>query len=536
MFMLFCRIGEARVPGPSGPNDPSWHLGVCNPSGLQGKYQILSSIPADIVAVSESHLTKGSARALKGSLKAMRSPFKHVITGAPLAPRSTASEAGQWAGVGFVTTCPARTVSVPWPLDVYESSRVQFMTAYLDQTWITGAVVYGYPTGKTHHDALQRTEALLDFASDHLLTLPGDRFLAGDWNYQPHELQVSQKLAEAGWIEVQALHFNRTGAPPMPTCKGRTQKDVCWLSPELAMKFVDVSICNETFADHAVLVSKFRKVGGPTVRYVWPSPMSVDWSNVPDLDEPVVFAAPADPSRQFAELWKQREDMAKCQLADAWLPAMRGRGQQLKPKRTVQQGSPLKTSRSHEVQPRFHGFSILHARWFKQLRRLQNYCRWIENASEQMATADCTHGIALWHSIIKASGFQPNFCAWWPMRQFKHPDDPAWVPPSRPSLQIALRMYDTMLAEVRLLESRLHASRTAHKRHRHEVDTNLIFREVARDTAAPVETLLHCTRAKVTDVDVEESAVVLDRSVSLQESEPVWIAGSAVSVIHAEGD
>lgn len=346
------------MPRPSDNDDQSWRLGVCNPSGLSGKFQIIGSLHANIVAVSETHLTKGSKSALQGSLKTMRSPYKHLITGAPLAPRSTASEAGAWSGVAFLTTCPSRTIGVPWPLDAYESGRIQFMTACIDHGWVTGAVVYGYPTGKTHHDALPRTEALLDFASDHILTLPGDRFLAGDWNYEPHELQVTKKLADSGWIEVQTLHCIRTGMSPVPTCKGRTQKDFCWLSPELAMKFLDVKVCNESFADHALLVSRFRLQNGPSVRYLWPCPQPVDWTNVDDLAQPLVFAPPADPTVQFAQLWKQREALAQQRLATDWHSSMNGRGQQTRPKRTVVPCSPLRSSRSHEVQPAFHGFSF----------------------------------------------------------------------------------------------------------------------------------------------------------------------------------
>ena len=198
--------------------------------------------------------------------------------------------------------------------------------------------------------------------------------------------------------------------------------------------------------------------------------------------------------------------------------------------------SPLKSSRSHEVQPVYHGFSLLHARWFKQLRRIQNYCRWVENAVQSPEAMNVLHGISLWHSILQAPGFVPNFCAWWPMREFKHPEDPMFVPACRPDIKTAYRLFDTFLAEVRMLETRLQTAKAAHRRHRHEVDKNLIFREVAKDKASPVEVLLQREHAQVESVDEQESAVVLDRPVNLNATEPVWIAGSTVSVIHAESD
>lgn len=254
-LLLCCRIGEAQVPGPA--VDTTWSIGICNPSGLQGKYQILNSIDADVLAISESHLTKGSTRGFATSLKAMSSRYKKVLTGAPLAARANSSEAGQYAGVAFAATVPSRTVAAPWPPDVYETSRIQFGSFFTSVGWATGAVVYGYPAGKTHADAHHQTEQLLDFAFSHLQTLHGPRFFSGDWNFEPSDLEVVARLQAAGWVEVQDLFQARTGAPVQPTCKGVTRKDHLWLSPELVLAFLDLTIDHETFADHSVLVARF---------------------------------------------------------------------------------------------------------------------------------------------------------------------------------------------------------------------------------------------------------------------------------------
>ena len=84
-MLLMCRVGEARVPGPD--VESTWSLGICNPSGLYGKQAILTQIKADVLAISESHLSKTGARQLTTSLRSLRSPFKHMLTGAPMAPR-----------------------------------------------------------------------------------------------------------------------------------------------------------------------------------------------------------------------------------------------------------------------------------------------------------------------------------------------------------------------------------------------------------------------------------------------------------------
>ena len=190
-----CRLGEARVPG---PDNAPWCLGIGNPSGLQGKYHVLSNVPADVMALSETHLTSRARSGFASSLRSMRSRFKHVLTGAPLLPRSTASDAGEWGGVAFTSAYPCRTMAVPWPPDVYETGRLQFGSFFTPASWVSGAVLYGYPEGRNHPNAHAQTEALLDFAVDHLLDFPGPKFIGGDWNFQLPDLAVTSKLRAHG--------------------------------------------------------------------------------------------------------------------------------------------------------------------------------------------------------------------------------------------------------------------------------------------------------------------------------------------------
>ena len=111
------RIGEASVPGPSSDSS-HWTLGVVNPSGLQGKSHIMSTVPADVIAISETHLTASSKNTFFNSLKATRVGFSHFVSGSPMAPRSNASEAGDWAGVAVASKYPCRSLSVQWPPDL----------------------------------------------------------------------------------------------------------------------------------------------------------------------------------------------------------------------------------------------------------------------------------------------------------------------------------------------------------------------------------------------------------------------------------
>jgi len=400
---------------------------------------------------------------------------------------------------------------------------------------VTGAVVYGYPEGRTHPFAHEKTEQLLDFAFDRLSMQPGPRFMAGDWNFAPEALQVSQKLSDAGWVEVQNLWRSQTGADIQMTCKQVSHKDFLWISPELALGFQPISVDHHVFADHSVLIAHFAGGRSQVERFVWPCPKPVPWTQLPPLEQAVDFASPLDPTQQYADLWRCKEALAKAHLGAEWMPSMQGRGQQTQPRRTVGCQAPLKQGRSQDVQPAFFGFSAIHAKQFKQVRRLQNYCRWVDNRTSHTAQ-DMLHGVGLWNSILKATGFWPSFQSWWPGRQYVCPLDPAHIPVHCPSSAVAHQIYDAVLAEVRLLEQRLVLSKQSYRHARHERDKHLIFREVARTPAAPVETLVHRVDAVVTQVDVDESAVELDKPVECLPSEPLWISGVAHDIIHADHD
>ena len=88
LILTMCRIGEGRV---SGPDCDTWKLGVCNPFGLQGKHHVLTSVSANVVAISETRMTKLAKRNLSVGFRSVPSKFKHVLSGAPMSPRSNAT-------------------------------------------------------------------------------------------------------------------------------------------------------------------------------------------------------------------------------------------------------------------------------------------------------------------------------------------------------------------------------------------------------------------------------------------------------------
>lgn len=540
MFNFFsvaqCRIGEAKKPGPSDAKLPgSWTIGVCNPSGLLGKSHLLSGIEADIVSASETHLTTVSRAMLQTSLRS-HSNYTAVVTGAPMAPRVADSGAGTYSGVAVVAKVPSRALCAAWPPDLFATGRVQVVGSLVNNVWITGAVMYGYPQGKLHHNALERTISMLDFLVDHATNVAtGPRYLCGDWNFEANQLPVTQHLWNLGWREAQDLHFQRTGRPPEPTCKHSTRKDFLWLSPELVAMFLDVSLDHERFPDHSVIKARFRLGSEYALRYLWPQPQPVPWMQVPDMGQPIDFAW-EEPTVQYHKLWELREAQAKQALGEKWNTTMAGRGQRLSP--LVRKGwvAPPKKARSQDFQPAFHGYHVQHARWMKQLRRLQNYVRWAQNHHGCSFGDTSLHGLHLWKSILQAPGFGSSFQTWWKSRGSVGLGDPGMVPDYPPSVPLAHAFCDVFHSEVTCLERRLLAAKQATRISQHHRDANLLYKDTKRTPPEPVTSLLITKRARITEVDTDDLAVDFAPDCDFDATKPVLIDDHPVPVIHATED
>ena len=157
-------MGEAAHPG---PRDPALvFLGACNPTGLNGKHELVAALPQPALwAISESHLTASGADKFRQGLKLSGSQYS-FLGGFPAPIRQRSKVVGAHTGVGFVSSFPIRAASQQWPDAVWRTSR-------------SGVASYGYPVHP------QSTVALLEEATQRVV-LEGDgpRLLAGDLGTQ----------------------------------------------------------------------------------------------------------------------------------------------------------------------------------------------------------------------------------------------------------------------------------------------------------------------------------------------------------------
>ena len=534
-FGSSCRIGEAKTPGPSSQEPGEWSFGVCNPSGLQGKAMLLSGIQADMIAVSETHLTQVSRTMFQKSLRA-HSAYKHVATGAMLSPRSQGSDAGQYSGVAMVSTRPTRALCSHWPPDLFETGRVQITGTLVGNVWISGGTVYGFPQGKFHHNAQERTESILDHMVEHMTVFAsGPRFLCGDWNFEPNQLRATQQLLERGWQEVQTLEFQRSGQPPQATCKKKTQKDVMWMPPELAAMFTSLRVDHDRFADHSVLIASFSMGPQFCCRYLWPMPSAVPWEQVDPLTCPVDFSH-GDPTQVFGELWKAKETQAKQSLKQKWHHTMEGRGQRLQPIKRKGWATPPKVGRSQDHQPHFMGFDVQHCRWLKQLRRLQNYFNWAQVHFGTSDPAVLSHGLLLWSSILHAKGFSPDFRTWWRGRSVHGLSDPGTITEFHPPPAIACTLCEIFCGEVRCLERRLTQAKHVARQTAIRSQPNLIFQDTKKLVPEPVSSLLVSTCSRVTSLDADNVAIEVDPPVDFNDNAPLRSPAGLHKIVHATED
>lgn len=538
--LQFLHLGEATNPGPVQSSDPLlWHLGTFNPSGLNGKQQIIAEHLSygDIWAVSETHLSSRSMFAFKRGLQASKNPFKFVVAGHPTPLRPHSEHTGTWSGVAVLSQHPTRALPIDWPPDLFQSSRIQFVTTLCHDLWVTGAVVYGEPPGQLHPEAQLHTEVLLQHAVETLIHVPGCRYIAGDFNFEQSQLEVFHTLESHGFRDLQDLAMARWGQCQRVTCKGTTRKDYCYISRELQDLLVSVCLEDDVWSDHSVLVGQFRGAKH-VIRHWWRVPQEFTWPEgysrmTVDID---TNFSEGDPSQQYERLWHaiEQEAVNNLQGGNIIRPSQLGRA---KTRQTIPRKGPIvpvcvKPSRSGEIQPLFHGQSRQHAQWFRQLRRLQAFVRFSKAHPHDTEHA---HGAALWRSVLTARGFVPDFVTWWKDSCLTHLDGtPEECPLGPPSHATASAMYVSFTKEVRTLEQKLLHSRCQFAKERRREQANLIFRDIQKTPPDRLELLLGIQEAKIESVDPDTFMLTLSKPINLDVTKSCFVAGRERQLVQAE--
>ena len=240
----------------------------------------------------------------------------------------------------------------------------------------------------------------------------------------------------------------------------------------------------------------------------------------------------------YAQFWQQLETQAQCWNAQQGKYISRaqcGRAQTLATQTRKWQGSPPKLGREGEVQPKYFGISLQHARYFRQLRRLQALTQLLKKglASDNAIT----NAQETWRAIRGAAGFPGGFVHWWAQHGLGFTlASPLQLPYFLPALEVVESLFEGFHSFVKAYEGRLAQRRYQYGTERRREDMNLVFQDCKAEPPPVVDTLLDRVEVAVEEVRPEDSSVVLVRPVELLHGLPVVIHGHAHEVLVHEHD
>ena len=519
LLLCLLRVGEASHPG---PHSQGWSLGIANPSGLNSKVDQIAHMGGHAWILSETHLSVVGLRNFVKGLKAVKSPWVAVVPGAPC-PARNQQGTGNHSGVMLLSQSPARPLPNSFAAHTFSTARLQVAGMVVGNMWVTVGMLYGVPANAQHTDAKYQTEVMLSELVERVAyQSTGPRAIGGDFNYSAHELGQTKRLLDLGFREAQDLAALRWGQSAERTGRGRRRIDQLWLSPELQQILVGVEVQHDMWADHAPVVAKFASVGGTSFPY-WRMPQPFPWPASWTCD--VSFHSGSDLTVEYARLWAQIEQNAVTWNAHHGITctrAQQGRGQTLHTVNRVPHQVPCRKERFGEVAPSFYGVSLQHARYFKQLRRLQAL-------SQQRARGNSNLNAGLnredtWRAVRRAPGFAGGFGSWWSANGFL-PVFPSGIPLICPPASVLQDMFDSMNKWVKAYEAELAQKRYQFGKQRRSGSLQYVFQDCKGAAPPPVDTLLQRMEVGIDEVRAEESALVLTAPIQLLPDLPVVALG-----------
>eukprot|EP00435_Cladocopium_sp_Y103_P057264 s169_g19.t1 len=515
-FCLHIRLGEALVPGP--------HLFAnANPTGLRGKSATLAALSeySATFAVQETHLTAQGIGSFKKEIHWQQTKF-HMTQGAPAPPKNTSAKTigGKQTGVAFLSHYPLRSLNHHWTQEDHATGRCLATAAYINQRWVTMGTVYGYSEGAHTLEVQQNTDRLLQGLTSRVVDgAHGLRMISGDWNMDREHITQAEHWETKGWIEAQHLAQMKWQKPIQCTCKRTTVKDFLYLSPEMIPYVTDIQLNWTTFADHAVILVFLSDIDRPPLVPMWRKPKPIPWGKPPPAMPPWQCQAEyhQDMDVWYRRIWEDVEAYADhlSQITSGrQLQAhQQGRAATTEVVWSDCQVAPVKPNRRGDIQATLDCSNMMHARWTKQVRRLQHFSRLAGSAS---SITVMEHRISLWRKIRLAPGFQDDFCTWWSRQNHVFQTTPQTLPLHPPDAEVATQIYLEFSRQYRELEHSLRKARTEFAITRRKNDPMLIYKDVQRDKAEPVQTIVQQSSIQIAHKEVKPDACII----TLQEPLP----------------
>ncbi len=194
--------------------------------------------------------------------------------------------------------------------------------------------------------------------------------------------------------------------------------------------------------------------------------------------------------------------------------------------------SPVRAGRASDIQPLFAGLSQQHAHWFRQLRRIQSFVRFRKVHDSDTANG---HGVNLWSSILRAKGFEGSFSRWWESHSSGVFGAPSSIPLPPPSWEVAGKIYESFLIDVRSLESSLRSQRCKYARDKRKELAHMIFKDIRRAAPDRVDVLLKTIKGEIIAIDHESNMVQVNSECHLTCEHPVFVGGCEHTPLRVSG-
>ena len=220
----------------------------------------------------------------------------------------------------------------------------------------------------------------------------------------------------------------------------------------------------------------------------------------------------------YQRIWRNAEAFAQ-QVAestgDCLRPNQLGRATTKEVQWSHKSVAPVRPNRRGDIQSALDTSNLQHSRWTKQLRRLQ-YLTWCIH-DQEVAVTMVEHRANLWRKICTAVGFQMGFASWWAAMPKKFIATPHLLPAALPTADQAQAIYLEFLAHYRALETSLSQAKVDHAIMRRAQDPNLIYRDVQREPAEPVQTLVAQHAVQVSTITNDTGGALLHLAEPLPE-------------------
>ena len=357
----------------------------------------------------------------------------------------------------------------------------------------------------------------------------GPRAIGGDFNYGPTELEQFDRLRALGFQEVQDLCAWRFGTSSEATGRGSRRLDQLWISPELQRAYLSTTVDFACWADHAAVSASFSHECLSVTITSWPCPVQFPWPQ--EWTCPVAVDYFGDLSVEYAKFWMQVETQARVWSQHQGVPVTKahcGRASVLEPKPVRQYLCPLKKARKGDVQPTFMGVSLQHARYFRQLRRLQSLTRILSKGTTTWN--GCLNRDETWRAIRMAVGFPGGFGPWWDSNGLQ-PSLGAPLSLCCPSLEFVQTLFQGFQHFMQKYETSLTSQRYQFAKHRRAQKLSYVFQDCKDDPLPKADVLLDSLHVGVEEVRHEDNSMVLVRPVQLLDDLPVVVDGHVVQVV-----